>query len=56
MDIYCKNCHQTHPVWSRLNNYLVCGHCGARVREAELQVTTPQLREQPAKPDHTDQQ
>lgn len=50
MQIYCKNCRQTHPVWNRLNDHLICGRCGCRVRESELLVTTPHLREQPVKP------
>lgn len=49
MQIYCKSCRQTHPVWNRLKDYLICGHCGSRVREAELLVTSPTLREQPIK-------
>lgn len=42
MKAYCKNCRQTHAVWNRLNNdSLICGHCGARVKETELKLVTP---------------
>jgi hypothetical protein len=33
---YCKNCHHTHAAWTRLNNGVVCGLCGARERDLRV--------------------
>lgn len=36
MHAYCKTCRQTHAVWNRLNDSMICGRCGTRVRASEL--------------------
>ncbi len=36
MQAYCKHCRQTHAVWNRLNDSVICGRCGTRVRASEL--------------------
>jgi hypothetical protein len=56
MQAYCKHCRQTHAVWNRLNDSVICGRCGTRVRVSELltgSATTPLAaghRERPTQP------
>ena len=33
---YCKHCEQAHSAWTRLNDCLICGHCGTRVRNLHI--------------------
>jgi hypothetical protein len=41
MQAYCKHCRQTHAVWNRLNDSVICGRCGTRVRVSELLTRAP---------------
>lgn len=37
MDAYCKHCHRTHSVWTRLNDgCYICGRCLARERDPQV--------------------
>ena len=38
---HCKNCHSTHSAWTRLNDGVICGLCGARERDLRVVPVTP---------------
>jgi hypothetical protein len=44
MNAYCKNCQCSHAVWTRLNDAVVCGRCGARERELRVQPVNAERR------------
>lgn len=41
MNAYCKHCHRTHSVWTRLSDgCYICGRCLARERDPQVRPVT----------------
>ncbi len=50
MQAYCKTCRQSHAIWNRLNDSMICGRCGTRVRGSEFLSVQLPLTSHPDRP------